>query len=93
MLTKPKDTATWMVARKVFRRPKNRGAGAELARRLSPNPRTGKPTPQSTVSLYLQGKVPSARIDAAAIQLVSELARKNNARISESSAIGELPNA
>jgi hypothetical protein len=90
MLTKPKDTKR-RALRKFFRA--HRGAGAELARRLSPNPRTGRPVPQSTVSLYLRGKVSSARIDAAAIALVSELARKNDARISESSAIGELPNA
>jgi hypothetical protein len=82
MFTKQKDTKGWKNLRKVFQA--HRGAGAELARRLSPNPRTGKPVPQSTVSLYLQGKVSSARIDAAAIELACELARGNHARNSDS---------
>jgi hypothetical protein len=52
---------------------RHRGAKAELARRLSPNPRTNRRTPNSTVSLWLQGRFESARIESAGIRLASEL--------------------
>jgi hypothetical protein len=74
------NTFTLRELRRIFR--VHRGARAELARRVSPNPKTGKPVHQSTITHYLNGVLTSARIDkiaqAYAAELLSQEQTKTN---------------